>query len=63
MTPAVSKLPVQQARAIGVIAQRLREGAWNRESDGARRMTARRLLAVRVRVNRAGLLRWRRCRP
>jgi hypothetical protein len=50
------------AYAVGVIALRLRferHGGWRDASDADRRAFARRALRVRLRANRAGLLRWR----
>lgn len=53
---------IQESLAVGVLAGRFRSehhGGWSQSSDEERRDFARRLLTVRLRLNRAGLLRWR----
>lgn len=53
----------QRAKAIGQITRQLRHerhGAWTHTSQEGRREFAARVLFQRIRLNRAGLLRWRR---
>ena len=54
---------VRRSRASAAIAERLRteaSGAWAGVPYEQRLATAKRLLFVRLRLNRAGLMRWRR---
>lgn len=64
MTPVAERVAVQRSRATAAIAERMqradRHGAWAGLSYGERLKTAKRLLSARLRLNRAGLLRWRR---
>lgn len=64
MSAVTQRELVLRARATAGIAERMRKhdahDAWGKAGESTRRAVASRLLDARLRLNRAGHLRWRR---